>query len=427
MNASAISPPVSPAGVQARDAVAARTERSGSRVSDDPREPRDAASSRLRIEVLSDSRDEGWPSMDLVSEMLLDQWRTGFASDVDARELELPIARVARRVPALADRPVAFNVDRIVARFVTYPARALASREASTLYHVADHTYAQLVHVLPSSRTGVYCHDLDAFRSLVGGVGRAREPRPAWFRALARIILRGMQSAAVVFHSTRAVGDEMVRLGIVDAARLVHAPYGVSPEFDATPRASDGEALAPIGGRRFVLHVGNALPRKRLDVLFDAFARLRAADPELRLVQQGAALSAEQQRHVREAGIFAALLQPPKLPRAVLAGLYRRAAVVLVPSDAEGFGFPVIEALASGAVVVASDIPVLREVGGDAVIYCPPGDAAAWASTVAAVLEGRHAVPSRKARLAQAARFTWHAHARTILDAYRRLDDERAR
>jgi glycosyltransferase involved in cell wall biosynthesis len=332
--------------------------------------------------------------MDLVSEMLLDQWRSGFARDVDARELELPIARVARRLPALAQRPVAFNVDRIVARFVTYPARALAGRQGSTLYHVADHTYAQLVHVLPSSRTGVYCHDLDAFRSLVADAGRAREARPAWFRALARIILRGMQSAAVVFHSTRAVGDEMRRLGIVDAARLVHAPYGVSPEFDATARASDGEALAPIGARRFVLHVGNALPRKRLDVLFDTFARLGAADPELRLVQQGAALSAEQQRHVR---------------------------------DAEGFGFPVIEALASGAVVVASDIPVLREVGGDAAIYCPPGDAAAWASTVGALLDGRHAVPSRKARLAQAARFTWQAHARTILGAYRRLDEERAR
>src|SRR5205823_211201 len=98
-------------------------------------------------------------------------------------------------------------------------------------YHVADHSYAHLARALPAGRTGVYCHDVDAFRSLFD----PRERRPAWFRALARHVLSGLQKAAVVFHSTLCVRAELERHGLVDPARLVHAPYGVAPEFTAEP------------------------------------------------------------------------------------------------------------------------------------------------------------------------------------------------
>ena len=81
------------------------------------------------------------------------------------------------------------------------------------------------------------------------------------------------------------------------------------------------------------------------------------------------------------------------LTRAELAEVYRRAAVVLVPSEAEGFGLPVIEALACGAAVVASDIPALREAGGPAAVYAPVGDVGAWADAVAKVLADPAAAP----------------------------------
>jgi glycosyltransferase involved in cell wall biosynthesis len=104
--------------------------------------------------------------------------------------------------------------------------------------------------------------------------------------------------------------------------------------------------------------------------------------------------------------------------RAQLAELYRRAAVVLVTSEAEGFGLPVIEALACGAVVIASDIPTLREAGGSAVIYCPVADVATWAGTLTGVLLGSVMAPAYKMRLAQAARYSWREHARIIANAY---------
>jgi glycosyltransferase involved in cell wall biosynthesis len=139
------------------------------------------------------------------------------------------------------------------------------------------------------------------------------------------------------------------------------------------------------------------------------------------LVQQGGALSPAQREQVERLGLGDALVQPPRQERPTLAGLYRQARAVLVPSEAEGFGLPVIEALACGAPVVASDLPVLREVGADACTYAPVGDVATWTDAVDALLTGRQPPPPRAERLARAARFTWTAHARTVLDAYLRL------
>jgi glycosyltransferase involved in cell wall biosynthesis len=151
-------------------------------------------------------------------------------------------------------------------------------------------------------------------------------------------------------------------------------------------------------------------------------ARLRPQFPELRLVQNGAALDASQRAHITRCGLDGVLFQPPhRIDRDVLGALYRRAAAVLVTSDAEGFGLPVLEGLACGSVVLASDIPVLREVGGGVVVHCRVGDPEHWAATLRALLEGTLAVPSLDRRLAEAAKYTWAKHANTISDAYRAL------
>ncbi|QAT82577.1 group 1 glycosyl transferase [Corallococcus coralloides] len=377
--------------------------------------------STLKLKVLMDPREEGWPSMDLVGEALV-EGLAAFPAEVDVTRVRPSIPHAVRALPRVGSRKAAFNADRLLTRFGLYPARLLRERVGPDAFHVVDHTYAQLVHALPAERTGVFCHDLDAFRSVLEP---HREPRPTWFRLMARATLKGLERAAIVFHSTQQVRDELLAHGVVPPERLVWAPYGVSPEYrlDSVPGDASEAVLAPLKGRPYLLHVGSAIRRKRLDVLFDVFAALRARHPDLMLVQQGGELDAAQQAQVARLGLKDALLQPPRQERATLAGLYRRARAVLVPSDAEGFGLPVIEALACGVPVVASDLPVLREVGADACTYCPVGDVAAWAETVDALLTGRVPAPSAETRHARAARFTWSAHARTVLDAYlHRLD-----
>ncbi|RKH00973.1 glycosyltransferase [Corallococcus carmarthensis] len=372
-----------------------------------------------------DPREEGWPSMDLVGEALVEGLEA-FPAEVDVTRVRPSIPHAVRALPRLGSRKAAFNADRLLTRFGLYPARLPRERLGHDAFHIVDHTYAQLAHVLPRERTGVYCHDLDAFRSVLEP---HREPRPTWFRLMARVTLKGLERAALVFHSTQQVRDELLAHGVVPPERLVWAPYGVSPEYRLEPVPGDASdaVLAPMKGRPYLLHVGSAIRRKRLDVLFDTFAALRVRHPDLMLVQQGGVLDAAQQAQVARLGLRGALLQPPRQERATLAGLYRRASAVLIPSEAEGFGLPVIEALACGASVVASDLPVLREVGGDACLYRPVGDVAAWTEAVDGVLTGRSPAPAPELRRARAARFTWSAHARTVLDAYLRLLDRPGR
>ncbi|HVE84612.1 MAG TPA: glycosyltransferase [Myxococcales bacterium] len=373
--------------------------------------------SRLRLGVLCDAPGEGWPSMDLVAEMLVRQLQGPLADRVDASALWPPLPRIARRLPGAPAR-FALNADRLAGRYLLHPllARRLRGRGLDA-FHVADHSYAHLVHALPPERTGVYCHDLDAFRSLFAD----GERRPAWFKAIARRILHGLQRAAVVFHSTRAVAAEIERRGLLDPSRLVLAPYGVSPELTPDPPADAPPLPEPLRERRYLLHVGSGAPRKRLDVLLDAFARVRRDFPELLLVQRGAPLTPELRAQVERLGIASALVQPPPASRPELAQLYRGAALVVVTSDAEGFGLPVLEALACGAPVLATDLPSLREVGGDAARYAPPGDAASFASAAASFLARPDSAPSRESRIARVAGFTWLHHARAVLGAYERI------
>jgi glycosyltransferase involved in cell wall biosynthesis len=108
----------------------------------------------------------------------------------------------------------------------------------------------------------------------------------------------------------------------------------------------------------------------------------------------------------------------PYLTPELLAAASRRSSVLLQTSDSDGFGLPVIEALACGAPVIASDIAPLREVGGAAVTFCPVADIGAW---TAAVLQQLTTPPSRAALLAQAGRFNWSSYAASMTGIYRKV------
>jgi len=368
-----------------------------------------------RLAVLTDYPDEGWPSMDLCGDMLL----AHLPPNLVAERVCPPFRRRFSRLPVLGRRSAAFNADRLLNRFIHFPRFACRAVRQFDLFHVVDHSYAQLVHALPAKRTGVYCHDLDAFRCLFDP---SADPRPSWFRALARRILTGLQSAAVVFHSTAAVRDDLLRLGLVDAAKLVHAPYGVAAEF--TPEPSDPLTvpwLDAVRGHSWLLHVGSCIPRKRIDVLLEVVAAVRRRVPKLRLVKVGGDWTNEHRERIARHGLEQAIVHVQGVPRAELAEAYRRASVVLIPSEAEGFGLPVIEALACGAVVVASDIPPLREAGGSAALFAPVGDIGAWANVVEQLLANPAAAPPRADRIAWASRFTWQAHADIIAGTYLNL------
>jgi glycosyltransferase involved in cell wall biosynthesis len=378
----------------------------------------DTAREVPRISLICDYGEEGWASMDLCAEMLLRHLETEHAPHVRATRVRPVFRRRAGRLPVLGRRRWAFNADRLINRFWDYPRHLRRYASGFDLFHVCDHSYAQLLHDLPPERTGVFCHDLDAFRCILEP---HREHRPRWFRIMTQRVLRGLQKAAVVFHSTLAVRHQILAHGLFDPERLVHAPYGVPPELQPHPVEIDRDVTVLAGGSLFLLHVGSCIQRKRMDVLLDVYAGARKVFPEVRLIKVGGPWSAVQRDQIAKLGIAGGIVQLTDLDRRVIAGLYRKAALVLMPSETEGFGLPVIEALACGARVLASDIPVLREVGGVAVTFCPVANPGAWIDAVCRLLACPDSASDRAARLAWAGRFSWTAHARTILEAYRRL------
>src|SRR5262245_12390608 len=265
--------------------------------------------------------------MDLCAEMLLTHLSAASGGVLEAERICPSFRRRFTRLPIVGGRRSAFNADRLVNRHFRYPAylRRLRRRRAGLdAFHVVDHSYAQLVHALPPDRTGVYLHDLDAFRSLLEP---QREPRPRWFRTMMRRVLTGLQKAQLVFYSTQAVRGQVERHGLLDPDRLVHAPYGVCLEFTAEEPDPPPKLPAGIADGPYLLHVGSCNPRKRIDVLLDAFAAARARLPELRLVKVGGAWSDDHRRQIERLRIAEALHHLQGVDRLTLAAIYRRAAL----------------------------------------------------------------------------------------------------
>ena len=383
-----------------------------------------AAVGTLQVAIVADLLEERWPSMDLVADMLMEH----VADDQSGITAALVRPSFAAKLPAWtrARGQQVPTVERIAHRFWSYP-RWLEKQERdkqghADVYHIVDHSYAHLADSLPANRVVITCHDVDAFRSLL--LPEESESQLPHF--LAKRVLTGFRSAAAIVCDSEATRSELVQHGIVPVERTSVVPIGVhpscTPESDAVADTIAAK-LTGEAGPADILHVGSTIPRKQIDVLLEIVAQTAAVNPAVKLWRVGGAFTPEQAERARELGIEDRITVLPFITRAVLASVYRRAALVLLPSSREGFGLPVIEAMACGTPIICSDLPVLREVGGNAAEYCPAAEPSAWASRIVAMLHERSVSHSawatrRTAGLARASRFTWAACADAMRKVY---------
>jgi glycosyltransferase involved in cell wall biosynthesis len=237
-----------------------------------------------------------------------------------------------------------------------------------------------------------------------------------------RMGARAVREASLVLAPTRAAAEEIrAVLPLGERLEVVHPGVARDLRLPAEPDARAARLGLPEEG--FLLTVSTLEPRKGLDVLVQALARPEAP-PGLPLLAVGrpgwggVSLADE----ARRAGLDPArvrVLGP--VDDEDLAVLYSRAWVFVQPARQEGFGLPVLEALSFGTPVVASDLPALREVGGDVPWFVPVGDAAALAVALGAAVQ-EPSDPERRSRgVAQAARFDWDLSARRLWGLYAAL------
>lgn len=276
---------------------------------------------------------------------------------------------------------------RLLGRHLLYPL-AVRRRHPGAFFAPAGHV-SLLATGVPEIVT---VHDLAIYR------------HPEWFPpgqplATRIVVPRSLRRAAALIAVSESTARDVSDLFGVDRSLITVVHHGVAPRFQ--PHAGVWQDL-PAG---YVLFVSTIEPRKNLQTLLDAWASLEPRPP---LVVAGGWGWRHEEIRARMASAPPGLTHLGEVAPEDLPSLYSGAACLAHPAWYEGFGLTVLEAMACGTPVVASDTSSLPEVGGDAVLYAAPDDPAAWRAALQRVLAdpGLAADLGRRG-LERAGGFTW--------------------
>jgi glycosyltransferase involved in cell wall biosynthesis len=233
------------------------------------------------------------------------------------------------------------------------------------------------------------------------------------------VITRAAAHADAIITGSAVARDEICALLDLDRAAVAVVHHGAGRPLDIEPTNPDllGERYDLPGGP-IVLCVASKRPHKNQELLVRALREpALVGDTTLVLAGHPEPYDAALRALAARLGVDERVRFVDYVSDADLEGLWRLASVAAFPTRAEGFGLPVVEALAHGVPVACSDIPVLREVGGEHVRLFDPDDPAGAARMIAAAIAAK---PDPAAAGAWAARYSWEECARRTFDAYER-------
>lgn len=241
----------------------------------------------------------------------------------------------------------------------------------------------------------------------------------AYFQRAIRYSATHAKALVAVSDATARLLDEYVS----EHAPVVVAPHGVDLEAFNVAGAHDADLFARAGldvNASYILFVGTIEPRKGLDVLLGAFDEVAARDCDVQLWIAGRAGWGDAPEMVERAASRERIVRLGYVDQDLVPALMRRARCVAYPSLAEGFGLPVLEALACGAMVVTTRATVMDELAAGHALLADAGDVASLAGALSEALNVDPATRRQRATAARAhaERFTWDESVTRHLEAY---------
>lgn len=271
------------------------------------------------------------------------------------------------------------------------------------------HSLASVAPVRPRTRAVVTLHDVTFFSRRTFG--------PVTTAGMRVVVRRATRGADALIAVSAAARDEACAVLGLDPARFVVAPHGAGRSEPAEP--ADPTAVRSryrLDGARVILCVAAKRPHKNQEIL------LRGAHwlpDDARLVLAGApeAYDGELRHLAAELAVEDRVRFVDYVSDAELEALWEIAEVAVFPTLAEGFGLPLLEAMRHGVPVVCSDLPVLREVAGEAARFFDPYDATGVAAEIRGAMGDAELAAAGRAR---AAGFSWEVSAQRTIEAYER-------
>ncbi len=286
------------------------------------------------------------------------------------------------------------------------------------LFHATDHLLPRLSRV----RSVFTLHDL-VFRFYP----EAHKPLNRWFLTL--MMPRFLRAADAVIAVSESTKSDAMRLYGLDDAKIKVIYEGVNPQFCPAPPETVSLVRRKYAlPERFILSVGTIEPRKNLTSLLEAYRALRNQGIEHKLVIVGKKgwLYEGFFRRLTQLGLENEVIFPGYVPDEDLPGFYGGAELFAFPSLYEGFGLPVLEAMACGAPVVTSDTSSLPEVADEAAILIDPTGVEGLAHAMGTVLGSAELRDELRAKgRKQAAKFSWEKAARETALVYRKVIDDK--
>lgn len=310
------------------------------------------------------------------------------------------------------------------ARFGIHPASLLGRR--ADIFHIVDHGNAHLLSCLPTQRTVVTCHDIILLKLGKGAFGNGTSV-PGVASKLLRLSLRFLKDAALVITVSHSTANDLIGFAGIAEKKIRVVQNGIDPRFGPPP---NGEARTQartrwrLEGQTALLHVGNNWFYKNLEGLIRALAILQAEGigNNLVLLKAGKKLTSVQRELAVSLGVSERIREVGLLDLEELQSIYWASDVLVFPSLWEGFGWPPLEAMASGTTVVCSDRGSLSEVVGDSAVIVNPEKPEDIAEGVAKVVQNedlRQALIMKG--LERVKLFTWEKAAEQTFQVYQEV------